>query len=68
MFNTPPPVYNALVRRVRPGHVVPDSGAYVTESGQRATLVRGHIAPATWYPGETWYQEYDTILTDWFRR
>lgn len=65
--------YNALAKRmlartVSPGHVVPDSGTYVTQSGQRATLVRGKIAPATPYPGEHWTQIFDTIATDWFRR
>lgn len=56
-----------LDRRVRPGQRVPDSGIYVTESGQRATLVYWEPAPPTRFAGETWTQVFDTILNDGHR-
>ena len=50
----------ALMGRLRPGQRVPDSGIYQTESGHRATLVRGEPAPPTRYSGETWCQIVET--------
>ncbi len=54
-------MYNALLKKsVRPGQTVPDSGIYVTQSGRRATLVRGEPAPPTGNAFEWWTQVIDT--------
>jgi len=45
---------------VKPGGKVPDSGIYESDSGRRATMVRGEPAPPTGKPGEIWKQVVDT--------
>jgi hypothetical protein len=46
---------------VKPGQKVPDSGIYRdTTSGERATLVKGKIAPPTDSPGGKWREVVDT--------
>lgn len=45
---------------VKPGAKVTDSGIYETESGRRATMVKGEPAPPPAKKGETWTQVVDT--------
>ena len=50
---------------VKPGQKVPDSGIYRdTSSGERATLVRGKIAPPTENRGGKWREVVDTNPKD----
>jgi hypothetical protein len=54
-------VHNKNAVIFKPGEIVADSGIYEdTESGQRATLVKGEHAPPTPQKGSLWTQVIDT--------